>query len=189
MVRRDARQPGDQTGMRPGTTQLGHDVRVEQVHHWSLGGERRRHRWRSRISISNRGSGARRSSLSVGRARCCSLRHSSIGTKTAVSTPRFVTICGPSVTLFSSSSLKEPQAFGHDIGPRLTIRLSGCYSARALHGCARISADHAHKALAPFSSHSGTGHTSGTDRSNPAPSAGESVSPVPSMALSHEPPC
>src|SRR6516162_8038167 len=28
---------------------------------------------------------------------------------------------------------------------------------RAFHGCARISADHAHKALAPFSSHSGKG--------------------------------
>jgi hypothetical protein len=32
------------------------------------------------------------------------------------------------------------------------------------------SADHAHKALAPFLSHSGTGRTSGADGSNPAPS-------------------
>jgi hypothetical protein len=37
-------------------------------------------------------------------------------------------------------------------------------SARAFHGCARISVDLAHKALAPFSSHSGTGRTRGTDR-------------------------
>src|SRR6516165_4105532 len=41
---------------------------------------------------------------------------------------------------------------------------------------ARISADHGHKALTPFSSHSGTGRTRGTDGSNPPPSATESVS-------------
>ena len=40
---------------------------------------------------------------------------------------------------------------------------------------ARISADHGHKALTPFSSHSGTGRTRGTDGSNPLPSSGESA--------------
>ena len=38
----------------------------------------------------------------------------------------------------------------------------------------RISADHAHKAPAPFSSHPGTDRTRGTDSSNPALSSGES---------------
>ena len=41
---------------------------------------------------------------------------------------------------------------------------------------ARISADHGHKALTPFSSHSGTGRTRGTDGSNPLPSSRQSVS-------------
>src|SRR6516165_10999741 len=37
-------------------------------------------------------------------------------------------------------------------------------SARAFHECARIAADLAHKALAPFSSQFGTGRMRGTDR-------------------------
>src|ERR1700730_1428237 len=109
-VRGDARQPGGDTAMRPGATQRGYDVGVEQVHYLSSGGDRQRHRLRSGISSSKRGSGASSSSLSVGRARCCSLRHSLIGTRTAVSTPRFVTICGPSVTLFYSNSLNRALA-------------------------------------------------------------------------------
>ena len=56
--------------------------------------------------------------MSGGLARCCSRRHSSIGTRTAVSTPRFVTICGPSVTLLSSNSLKR--AFASCTGQRIT---------------------------------------------------------------------
>jgi len=104
--------------MRSGATQLGDDIRVEQVHYFSLGSGRQRHRCRSEISISNRGSGARRSSFRVGRARCCSLRHSSIGTRTAVSTPRFVTICGPSAMVLSSSSLNR--AFASCTGQLIT---------------------------------------------------------------------
>ena len=48
-------------------------------------------------------------------------------------------------------------------------------SARAFHECARIAADLAHKALAPFSSQFGTGRTRGTDGSNPASSSEESA--------------
>src|SRR6516162_1734606 len=48
-------------------------------------------------------------------------------------------------------------------------------SARAFHECARIAADLAHKALAPFSSQFGTGRTRGTDGTNPASSSGESA--------------
>src|SRR6516225_4301191 len=67
------------------------------------------------------------------------------------------------------------KAFEHDIGPRLIIRCQDSGSARAFHGCARISADHVHKALAPFSSQSGTGRTRGSDGSNPASSSEESA--------------
>jgi hypothetical protein len=44
------------------------------------------------------------------------------------------------------------------------VKFSGVSTGSA--GCARLSVDHAHKALAPLSSHSGTGRTRGTDGSN-----------------------
>ena len=46
-------------------------------------------------------------SLMVGRFDCCSRRHSSIGTRTAASTPRRVTTCGPCFSAAFRNSLKR----------------------------------------------------------------------------------
>lgn len=83
-------------------------VRIEQVliHSNSTTG-RRRHLRLSGIRSSKRGSGASNHSLRPGRAAFCSLSHSSIGTRTAVLTPRRVTTCGPFSMVAFSNSLKR----------------------------------------------------------------------------------
>jgi RNA-directed DNA polymerase len=60
------------------------------VHLKSTGGRRLRCR-RSRTSFSKRAPGSRSRDFRFGRELCCRRRHSSIGTRTAVSTPRRVT--------------------------------------------------------------------------------------------------
>src|ERR1700733_5819288 len=62
------------------------------------------------IRLSNLGVGASRSDFRSGRALACNRRQSSMGTKTAVSTPRRVTIWGPFWTVASSNSLKRALA-------------------------------------------------------------------------------
>ena len=71
---------------------------------------RRRSRPRGGTLSSPRSSGARSKVFKLGRARSRKLRHSRIGTRTAVSTPRNVTTCGPSVRLAFRNSLKRDLA-------------------------------------------------------------------------------
>ena len=60
---------------------------------------------RGGVRSSVRASGASSSSFRSGLVICSSLRHCSIGRSTAVSTPRLVTICGPSTSVVSNNSL------------------------------------------------------------------------------------
>lgn len=73
-------------------------------------GVRRRRQRRGRTGLSARGASARSNSLSVGCAELWKRRHSSNETRTAASTPLRVTICGPSLRLASSISLKRASA-------------------------------------------------------------------------------
>ena len=89
-------------------SQFGDYVRIEQVSiHSNSSTGRRRNLRLSRIRSSKRGSGASNHSLRPGRAAFCSLSHSSIGTRTAVLTPRRVTTCGPFLIVASKNSLKR----------------------------------------------------------------------------------
>ena len=89
-------------------SQFRHDVSVEQisVHSNSTTG-RLRNFPRFGITMSKRGSGASNHSLRLGGAAFCSLSHSSIGTRTAVLTPRRVTICGPFLMVAFRNSLNR----------------------------------------------------------------------------------
>src|SRR5208282_80884 len=85
-------EPGHHGAVRTRSSELGHDVGVEQVFvHSNSTTARRRKTRRSPIMSSKRGSGASNKSLRPGRAVFWSLSHSSIGTRTAAFTPRRVT--------------------------------------------------------------------------------------------------
>ena len=60
---------------------------------------------RGGVRSSVRASGARSNSFRSGLVNRSSLRHCSMGSSTAVSTPRLVTICGPSASVVSNNSL------------------------------------------------------------------------------------
>ena len=62
-------------------------------------------RRRGGVRSSVRASEARSNSLRSGLVIRSSLRHCSMGTRTAVSAPRLVTICGPSARVVSRNSL------------------------------------------------------------------------------------
>src|ERR1035438_4780562 len=73
--------------------EFGDHVRIEKIlAHWNPPGPRRRNFRRGGIRFSNRGWGASSNALISGGAAAFNRRHSSIGTSTAVSTPRRVTI-------------------------------------------------------------------------------------------------
>src|SRR5208283_1291145 len=96
-------EPSGDCSVRTYFSQFGDYVRIEQVliHSNSSTGRRRKLRL-STIRSSKRGSGASSHSFKPGRAAFWSLSHSSIGTRTAVLTPRRVTTCGPFLTAASS---------------------------------------------------------------------------------------
>jgi hypothetical protein len=100
--------PGDYRSVGAPFPQLRDYIRIEQVliHSNSSTGRLRNLRL-SKIRSSKRGSGASNHSLRLGRAAFWSLSHSSIGTRTAVLTPRRVTTCGPFLMAASSNSLKR----------------------------------------------------------------------------------
>src|ERR1035438_8528890 len=88
-----ALDPGHHGAMRFRFPQFGNHIRIEKIlAHWNSTGTRRRNFRRGGIRFSNRGWGASSSALISGGAALFNRRHSSIGTSTAVSTPRRVTI-------------------------------------------------------------------------------------------------
>src|SRR5579859_161880 len=94
--------------MRLEFSQFGNYVGVQQVTlHENSGGERRLRAPRSGTIFSKRGASASSKSLSLGLEADCSRRHSSMGTRTAVSTPRRVTTCGPFFSVASKNSLNR----------------------------------------------------------------------------------
>src|SRR5271170_7845951 len=106
-------QPGHNRPVRLGLAQFGNHVCVQQIaNHLKSGwlksvGGRRAHLTRLGRTMSNRGPGARSNSLMLGRLASCIRRHSSMGTRTAASTPRRVTTCGPFLSAALRNSLKR----------------------------------------------------------------------------------
>ena len=100
--------PGDHRSVGTRFPQFRDYIRIEKVliHSNSSTGRLRNLRL-SKIRSSKRGSGASNHSLRLGLAAFWSLSHSSIGTRTAVLTPRRVTTCGPFLMAASSNSLKR----------------------------------------------------------------------------------
>src|ERR1700686_1508582 len=101
-------EPRRHRSVRTRLAHFGNYIRIEQVpiHSNSTTG-RRRQRPLSGTMFSKRGSGANNQSFRLGRAAFWSRSHSSIGTRTAVLTPRRVTTCGPFLMAASSNSLKR----------------------------------------------------------------------------------
>src|SRR5258708_3562241 len=100
-----AANPSDYCSVRLRFMNFRNDVCVEQIaHHSNSTGERRFHFLRGGTMFSKRGPD-NNNSLIPGRDEFCILRHSSIGTRTAASTPRRVTTCGPLVRAASRNSL------------------------------------------------------------------------------------
>src|SRR5258708_4495982 len=116
-----ATKPRDNRSVRPRFMNLRDYVCVEQIpgHSNSTGG-RRFHFRRGGTMFSKRGP-ERSNSLMLGRDAFCRRRHSSIGTRTAASTPRRVTTWGPFFSAASRNSLNR--AFASCTCQELTIAL------------------------------------------------------------------
>ena len=116
-----ATKPRDDCSVRPRFMNLGDYVCVEQIpgHSNSTGG-RRFHFLRGGTMFSKCGP-ERSNSLILGRDAFCIRRHSSMGTRTAASTPRRVTTWGPFFSAASRNSLNR--AFASCSCQELTIGL------------------------------------------------------------------
>src|ERR1700758_216279 len=89
-------------------SELRDHIGIQQVlGHFNSIDFRRRKLWRSEIKFSKRASEANSRALRLGRAALCRRFHSSMGTRTAVSTPRRVTNCGPFLIVASKNSLNR----------------------------------------------------------------------------------
>src|SRR6266849_2204233 len=105
-----ASEPCNDCSVRPRFMNLRDYVCVEQIsNHSNSTGGRRFHFLRGGTIFSNRGPD-RSNSLMLGRDACCRRRHSSMGTKTAASTPRRVTTWGPFSRAASRNSLNRALA-------------------------------------------------------------------------------
>ena len=107
LIRPQTGYPSRNGGMRLGLARLRDDVRIQKVsfHSNCTGGRLRK--CRRELGRSNRGPSPSRTSLMSGLVDLCSRRHSSIGTSTAASMPRFVTTWGPFFKVVSSNSLNR----------------------------------------------------------------------------------
>src|SRR5215469_1265818 len=101
-------EPSYYATVRTWFSQFRNNIRIQEVPvHLNSGTARRFNLCRSGIKFSKRASGANSKALRLGRAARCRRFHSSIGTRTAVSIPRRVTIWGPFLIVASRNSLKR----------------------------------------------------------------------------------